>query len=79
MIEWRHNPTAAYRAEQAIAGDFKLTVFDLPSGYLGPSEVIWEMFGPPGWQTLLATGKANRFDAAKAAAERALAELRKRA
>ena len=77
MIDWRHVPSSAFDAEQAVVGDFKLVVFDAPSNYLGPSEIIWELFGPPGWQRFLATGKANSFNAAKVAAEQALAELSK--
>ena len=38
MIDWRHVPSSAFDAEQAVVGDFKLVVFDAPSNYLGPSE-----------------------------------------
>jgi hypothetical protein len=76
MIEWRHDPSSAYRTEQAIVGDFKLVAFAIPPDDARPKRIImWEVFGPPGWRKFLAAGEAESFEAAKAAAELTSAKM----
>lgn len=78
MIEWQPDPEfeRTLPAERAIVGSFKLVVFSM-ADHRGPNEIIWEVFGPPRWQTFLATGTAECIDEAKVAAERTLATLQK--
>ena len=76
-IEWRTDPEwhTANRAEQAFVGEHELVAFDLPEGEELPAEIGWEVFGGPNRQEQLATGRAETFEEAKAAAEAAWQEL----
>jgi hypothetical protein len=80
MIEWQQTidpSVSGYHAEQALVGEFRLAVFDQPSDRFGPAKVIWGILGPPEPRVVLARGIAADVDAAKAAAEQALAALQK--
>jgi hypothetical protein len=77
MVEWKPDPTLV-SAEQAVVGEFRLIVFDQPPDHqLAPAKAVWGILGPPGQRivSVLARGTAPDVNAAKVAAERALAEL----
>ena len=78
QIKWTRDPEfwSAEQAEHAIVGNYELVAFNLqPTAHFPTRDIGWELFGPPKWQTQLATGKCVTFDEAKAAAEAALAAL----
>ncbi|WP_407159434.1 hypothetical protein [Bradyrhizobium sp. STM 3557] len=72
---WHPDPEfwSAHRAEHCFVEGYELIAFDLPAANGFPAEIGWELFGAE-YATLIATGLAVTFDAAKAAAEAALAE-----
>ena len=75
MVEWKPDPTFV-SAEQAVVGEFRLIVFDQPfDHYFAPSKAVWGILGPPEQRTVVAKGTAADVNAAKVAAEEALAEL----
>jgi hypothetical protein len=76
-VTWQEDPEfmGANRAERACIGDCELLVFDLLADRTGPAVIVWELFGPPRHQELIAHGEAQTFDDAKAAAESAFAKL----
>lgn len=65
---------SANRAEHCFVDSYELIAFDLPTANGFPAEIGWELFGGADGATLIATGRAVTFDAAKAAAEAALSE-----
>jgi hypothetical protein len=68
MIEWK--PDARHpNAERALVNEFELLVFRLAAD---PNKMGWGLYGPPDRHTLLASGEADGFDAAKVAAKQAL-------
>jgi hypothetical protein len=70
---------SARRAEHAFVGGYELIAFDLPATAHDPAEIGFELFGPPDYGTLIATGRAETFDLARAAAEVALGQETKEA
>ncbi|WP_316184796.1 hypothetical protein [Bradyrhizobium sp. SZCCHNRI1003] len=72
---WHPDPEfwSANRAEHRLVDGYELVAFDLPAANGFPAEIGWELFGGPDGSALIATGQAATFDAAKAAAEAALA------
>jgi hypothetical protein len=66
-------PNSANRAEHRVVDGHELVAFDLPAANGFPAEIGWELFGGPDGSTLIATGQAATFDAAKGAAEAAFA------
>nr|WP_316169056.1 MULTISPECIES: zincin-like metallopeptidase domain-containing protein [unclassified Bradyrhizobium] len=74
-IGWHPDPEfwSANRAERRLVDGYELVAFDLPAASGLPAEIDWELFGGPEGSALIATGQATTFDAAKAAAEAALA------
>jgi hypothetical protein len=74
-IGWHPDPEfwSANRAERRLVDGYELVAFDLPAANGFPAEIGWELFGGPDCSALIATGHATTFDAAKAAAEAALA------
>jgi hypothetical protein len=77
MIEWQQTvePSATYSMERAVVDEFLLVAFDCRSGRFGPAKFVWGIFGPPDHQVVLERGVAADLEAAKAAAECALATL----
>jgi hypothetical protein len=51
----------------------------LPATARDPAEIGFEVFGPPDYGTLIATGRAETFERARAAAEIALGRETKEA
>jgi len=74
-VGWHPDPEfwSANRAEHRLVDGYELVAFDLPTMNGFPAEIGWELFGGPDCSALIATGQAATFDAAKAAAEAALA------
>jgi hypothetical protein len=70
---------SAKRAEHAFVGGYELIAFDLPATARDPAEIGFEVFGPPDYGTLIATGRAETFERARAAAEIALGQETKEA
>ncbi|MGA7806065.1 hypothetical protein [Bradyrhizobium sp.] len=74
-VGWDPDPEfwSANRAERRLVDGYELVAFDLPAVNGFPTEIGWELFGGPDCSALIATGQATTFDAAKTAAEAALA------
>ena len=73
-LGWHPAPEfwSANRAEHRFVDGHELIAFDLPAAHGFPAEIGWELFGGVDCATLIATGQATTFEAAKAAAEAAL-------
>lgn len=74
-VGWHPDPDfwSADRAEHCFVDGYELIAFDLPAANGFPAEIGWELFGGADRATLIATGRAVIFDAAKATAAAALA------
>ena len=75
-FEWGPFTPSCYRAEHVVVGKYELFVIQKHAGSEdGPT--LGDVLGPPRRSRLLRTGRTDNFDAAKRAAELALAALRK--
>ena len=76
QFKWRPYTSSSYHAEHMVVGTYELIVVQK---HVGSEEAptLWDVFGPPGHSDLLRTGITDNFNAAKAAAEKMLAALRK--